>query len=162
MNANEVGARTPLTVIRSLFQKYDENHNNSLSLAELRHVVYDCGYYLEDHELKAFANDIDANDSEGISFEEFYKAVTSPQWQKCLTFMSTENGARAVEWFQQYDNNRNGSLNLSEWRRLWSDLQLYYPTWEETKQTAEESFRKVNSEGDSIKFNEFMTFMKYV
>ncbi|CAF1014703.1 unnamed protein product [Adineta ricciae] len=111
-------------VSQLLFNKYDTDQSGLISVAELRFLCYDMGYFLSDAQLDWARTLIDKDGSGEISYAEF-----SAWWQNPLRFdhllLSDEQLSklrRITDLFRSFDRKNRGELDKKEFEELFKEL----------------------------------------
>lgn len=90
-----------------------------------------------------------------VGFEEFVKWWKEPNRMKILETADNPVIQQAIEYFQRYDADSNGNINVEEYKKLCSDLG--WPTDNVTK-----SLQSLDKNSDGvIDFNEFLIWLRW-
>ncbi|KAH3746022.1 hypothetical protein Pelo_12594 [Pelomyxa schiedti] len=148
---------TPVLVIRSIFNKYDTDHNNVLDPLELRKLFYDLGFLLNPTELAHVVEAVDKNHNHVIEFDELAAWWHRADKYKAIPADVLRARKQAATYFAKYDTNQNGVLELAEFRKVWADLLAASAVSE----TVEEAIHKLDKNNDGmIQFTEFVELTK--
>jgi len=146
----------PSMVLKSLFNKYDEDSNGELSSAEIA-TLFEQDLGFNDEQSEAYALLLDKDGNGQISYEEFYAWVKSGETFKNISDKSRYNCLiKAVELFNSYDLDRSHGLDVQEFKRLFIELggQL------ENFDTALKQLDKDNN--NLVSFPEFLCWLNWI
>ena len=99
---------TPEIVLKSIFQRYDEDNDGYLNLKEFSDALDDLGI-IDEVEQNALFCLADANNAKCVQFEDFLKLIKSNDFELILS--SREDYEFVIETykvFQQCNNNGDG------------------------------------------------------
>lgn len=150
--------KVPEIVLRSLFDKYDSDHNDRLDAKEFNILVSDdLGLSMEQTEAYRYLLDRDADGR--VSFEEF------AMWFKSGDKFKTVNDKtryyylkKAVEMFKVYDLDHNGAIDSKEFHKLYKDLGGKGHKKEEKKALLQIDL----DHNGKVSFQEFMKWLNWV
>lgn len=90
-----------------------------------------------------------------VELDEFVKWWHAPDRVKLLECTSNPVIQQAIEYFQRYDSDSSGSINLEEYKKLCVDLG--WPTDNVSK-----SLQSLDKNGDGVvDFNEFLIWLRW-
>lgn len=105
-----------------LFKQTADKETQSIGPKELRKVAYNLGVWLDDEALYAAMSLLDTNGDGRITLEEFYTWYRGESRFLKLEEAKLKEVQIAIELFQQYDKNNTGTIQRSDWLKLWRQL----------------------------------------
>eukprot|EP01105_Mastigella_eilhardi_P018917 TRINITY_DN4420_c0_g1_i1.p1 TRINITY_DN4420_c0_g1~~TRINITY_DN4420_c0_g1_i1.p1 ORF type:complete len:188 (-),score=70.80 TRINITY_DN4420_c0_g1_i1:100-624(-) len=148
---------TPVRLMHEVFMKYDEDGSNSIDIEELGHLIYDLGLFLSKEEVKQVSAKMDRSHDRKIQLDEFIKWWTQEGKFRDVRQAHLSRMVKASEYFKAFDKNRNGFIDVSEFRKLYDDL----VSKKLTDVPLETLFRNLDKDHNGkIDFNEFIEFAR--
>jgi Ca2+-binding EF-hand superfamily protein len=145
----------PDRVIKNYFSKYDNDGSGHLNSTEFGKVCYDMGLFLDKVELDAALHQLDSGQDGRIGLDEFSQWWKSPDRMKILEAAEKPVVQQAIAYFQQYDKDSSGSINVTEFKQLCTDL-----GW--GVDNISKSLSALDKNGDGvIDFNEFLIWLRW-
>jgi Ca2+-binding EF-hand superfamily protein len=137
-----------LAQLRDAFSAHDRNGDGRITLQELREALEELDEEPTDVELKALMIKADADGNQSIDFAEFLAFM-----RRRLSQRGAESDIRDA--FDAFDRNSDGLVSVDE---LLQVMGMLGETM--TRQEAEESLRRADSDGDGqLTYEEFVAFM---
>eukprot|EP01083_Nonionella_stella_P182333 655774_1 len=104
---------TPILVLKSIFQRYDADHDGHLNETEFGNALDDLGIDDESEQCALFAL-ADSNNSKSVQLEDFIKLIKSNDFEMILSNRQDyEFVIQTYHAFQQYDENGDGQSMYS-------------------------------------------------
>lgn len=143
---------------RQMFDKYDTDGSGDISITEFRKLCYDMGYYLSDLELDMDIKLLDQDGDGEISYSEFIKWWENDDRFKLLQLTPDDylRLAKACSYFQRFDKDGSGQIDIREFRSLYVDMVKKKLAKKSMTATMEELDR--NRDG-KISFNEYVHWL---
>lgn len=161
-----------LKTFRETFDVFDKNHDNLISIEEMKNVLNAIGEHPSEEELKELMRVVDKNGKGGINFEEFIEILTSaaPKKQKRCFFCSTPSSSieslrkedtdeqlDLKKTFEVFDENKDGLISCDEFINIMKKLGMK----ELTKEEVQSLIASVDTDYDGhLNFEEFQMLMK--
>lgn len=136
-------------VVKSLFDKYDEDGSGTLEREEFLKLLKD-DMDLEDESAITCYNAVDKDGDGGISFEEFLPWFQTGEAIKTVSKTSRfYKICEAVVKFQQCDTDRSGCMDKQEFTAFLQSTKF--------KDNVDELLEKLDEDGDgNVSFKEFL------
>lgn len=154
MSVVETSSELSKIVIKSLFDKYDEDGSGILEKEEILKLLQD-DMALTDESVNECYTSVDKDRDGGVSFEEFLQWFQTDESIKKVSKTSRFHKiCKAAETFQQCDTDGSGSMDRQEFAAFLQST--------EYKDKVDEMLNKLDEDGDgNISFKEFLGFLSY-
>jgi len=157
MSKSYFGKDTPEIVLKSVFMRYDQDGDGSLTPPEAKMFLQgDLGLTAEQTETCILLWDSDGSGE--LSFNEFTKWMNSGTGLDCINDPSRYFILRkAVQMFKKYDGNFNGTLEREEMKLLMQDMTSSGQVNMDAVMNGLDS-----DNNDTISFPEFLSWLKWI
>ena len=111
---SSINRQTPEIVVKSIFKRYDEDHNGHLDLLEFSHACDDLGI-VDTYEQRALFALADADNSQTIEYDEFLNLIQGHDFEYLLA--NREDYLFVIETFktfEDYDQDKDGLVTWGE------------------------------------------------
>jgi Ca2+-binding EF-hand superfamily protein len=147
--------------VEQVFKRFDTNNDGTMSLKELRDFLAALNVdevMLRKKHVVALFHLINADKTEHITFEEFYK-----WWQLMAKthFTDLETKMRGIshlyKYFTQFDKDQTGALSQEEFKQMYNALEL-----QSSNKPVEDFVKELDSNGDNaITYHEIAKLLGY-
>jgi Ca2+-binding EF-hand superfamily protein len=154
-------------VISSVFKKYDKDNTGKIDTQELKGLLSDLGFEIDETTRSYVFGAIDADGSGFVTLEEFTEWWCAPEKTQFISFYETspEWATYSVATFQKYDVNGGKYLQSEEFKKLYNDFKssefdgLRYIVNKEGNKTAEQIYKKIDRDHTGINLYEFLEWI---
>ena len=100
-----------LAEFKTAFQTFDKDKDGKINLRELGVAMRAMGHNPTDIELREMISELDSDNDNAISFEEFVSLL-------CNTIHDSETEDKTLEAFRVFDKDGQGVIKVSELKRI--------------------------------------------